>query len=68
MVFRIMKKNSDEKKQDEIKLPKIKINEYLCKKCEIEKPDVFFGSKNGKNKVNMFKVFKKIVLLLLYEY
>ena len=49
-MFRIMKKNSDEKQQDEIKLPKLKINEYLCKKCEIEKPDAFFGSKNGKIK------------------
>jgi len=54
-----MKKNSDEKKQDEIKLPKLKINEYLCKKCEIEKPDIFFGSKNGKIKSICLKCLKK---------
>lgn len=59
MLFRIMKKNSDEKKQHEIKLPKLKINEYLCKKCEIEKPDVFFGSKNGKIKSICLKCLKK---------
>lgn len=54
-----MKKKNDEKKQDEIKLPKLKISEYLCKKCEIEKPTAFFGSKNGKIKSICLKCLKK---------